>query len=728
MRERDHPGEPDPIGRGSSGSAITRPGRTASTLFTGLAVGLIGGVLVGLGEALLAGLWAWRAIRDEPFPFDLLAASIGRAALTHVLLWCPVVFLLAALLAAIRRRRKNDAPAGWLLSGAFVGLSGIVVVTGDFGPLQFDTTIRLGLGALAAALVGFAVMALGAWLGRRLGRRRSRRTWQWTSVAAALVLVGFAIPFVRSPLYWPAHWRLPQRDRAGPRRGPHVLWIMLDTVRADHMSVYGNPEETTPFLDKWAESAAVFEQAYGDGIWTVPSQSSMFTGLPARVHGATSHHVWLDGDRVTLAEALRDAGYATAGFSNNPMVTHDTNLAQGFDLFRVVTHLRRISRFSLDFLLERYGIRPPVPWLRGDYGAGLTSQLADQWLEAVVPQGRPVFVYVNLMEAHQPYRVPGAYRRMYMTDEQRLRSYKLRKAVYGDQVQAIELRFNVEGPGFFHPSDRETLRRLYDSAIRYLDGRAAELVRMFDQHGLLDDTLVVISSDHGEHLGEHGIWGHRLMAYNDIAHIAVILREPGRTRGVRVSTPVQPSDLFGTILNATIGTDGGLPHSDARDLIALAAGAESVVTPTFSGSDSPAPATPSPPLPTANGAAATAETSRIAVTEYFGPDPSVAAQLLASPDETIRRRAVPRIAVTDGRFKLIRSADGREELYDLESDPGELHDLIERRPEGAVRLGRYLDDWSRRVRPREPRESDRAGASPEVLKSLRGLGYVGDDP
>ncbi len=642
------------------------------------------------------------------------------------------MLVIAGLIGCLRRLRGNAAPAAWLLSGTFVGLAGIVVTTGGLTLIDRDTTLWLSLSALAAAVAGFLCMAVARRLGRRINGARARRAWQEAAAAAALVLVVAGFFFVRSPLYWPARWRLPHVRSAASAapRGPHVLWIMLDTVRADHTGVYGYRRPTTPFLQDWAKSAIVFDNAYGDGIWTVPSQSSMFTGLPARVHGANFHHLWLDDEHVTLAEVLRDAGYATVAFTNNPMVTSETNLAQGFDVCRSMIHMKQLSRFSIEAVLEISGIGPPAPWLRSDFGAALTSRSADQWLEDVLPDGRPVFMYVNLMEAHLPYRVPGEFRSMCMDAQQRLRSYQLRRAAYGDLTGVLCRRYNLEDPGFFAEADRDVVVNLYDAAIRYLDERAAELIRMFDQRGLLEDTLVVISSDHGEYLGEHGMWDHTLQTYNEITRVAILLKEPGRTSGLRVRTPVQPSDLFGTILRATLGAGGTLGHDGARDLLAMAASAERSETP----AGAPVPRAPLDHSPSAAGAADRAdeppssEASRIVVIECFGPDSTMTAQLLASANETIRRRAMGQIAVTDGRFKLIRSAAGREEVYDLTLDPGERRNLAASPLEPASRLRAWLDEWNRRVPPRKPRDPAGTDRSDELQESLRSLGYVGDDP
>jgi arylsulfatase A-like enzyme len=217
---------------------------------------------------------------------------------------------------------------------------------------------------------------------------------------------------------------------------------------------------------------------------------------------------------------------------------------------------------------------------------------------------------------------------------------------------------------------------------------------MLRQRGLLGNTLVVIASDHGEHLGTHGLWGHRFLTYQDLARVALQIREPGRRQGVRVSTPVQLSDLYVTVLNATLRPLPDQPIRDTRDLLAIAA---------------------------RDGE------PRVAVCECNGPAPTTMRRFEGCTDPVVLHRATCQIAAVGPRFKLIRSADGERELYDLREDPGELHNLIDERPEEAKQLGAYVRAWLEATPayagPSEAGKSSRRDA----LDSLRALGYVGDN-
>ncbi|MCP4680532.1 MAG: sulfatase-like hydrolase/transferase, partial [Deltaproteobacteria bacterium] len=287
-----------------------------------------------------------------------------------------------------------------------------------------------------------------------------------------LLILGFGAALARSPLLSPGSYQVPPGavQESSPRRH-NVLWIVLDTVRADHMSCYGYERHTTPFLEDWARQAIVFDHAVADGIWTLPSHASMFTGLSTREHGVHANHTWLDDGITTVADVLTANGFTTASFSNNHLIARHTNLAKGFEECCVMGHARRMSRFSLEHLCESWGITPMFPWLDGDFGAALTNHVISNWLDERTDEKRPFFLFVNYMDAHLPYRVPKRYRRMFMTEPQVHRSYDLRQSVFGNLLVSLTKRFNIEGGEFITEPDREVVKKQYSAAIRYLDDR-----------------------------------------------------------------------------------------------------------------------------------------------------------------------------------------------------------------------------------------------------------------
>jgi arylsulfatase A-like enzyme len=528
---------------------------------------------------------------------------------------------------------------------------------------------------------------------RRVGQKRLRRWFQAaTSVAAAVALViGFF--FVRSPLFNPGTYRVAGGiPRSATHQRPDILWVVMDTARADRLGVYGYAAPTTPFMDQWARQAIVFERAVANGMWTIPTHASMFTGLPVRQHGMGGPTTWLDDSFHTVAEVLSENGYETALFSNNPLLGPTTNLCQGFQTVRVPWEFLRTIRFSLEFFCERWGITPPVPWLDSGFGSALTNHLVAGWLDSHA--GAPVFVFINYMEAHLPYLATKGYRQLFLSDDGVHRSYELRRRAYGEIADFLTFDANVAGYEHVLPFDREVLKRQYDAALRNLDDRVAELIDIFRCRGMLDDTLVVIAADHGEHLETHHMWSHHFLLYDDLIHVPMIIRPPGEATPRRVRTVVQPSDLYPTILRAALGPAAVEPPPYTRDLLEVAQQREQ---------------------------------ERIAVSHTFGAPPEYVDRLLNADDPEIRHRAFSQTAAVGSRFKYIQSGDGRRELYDLAADPGELENLDHSHRAESRRLEDYVASWRQAVPEYVPRASDKPRIGPDLMELLEALGYVGGE-
>ena len=629
------------------------------------------------------------------WPIHLVFTCLGHATVTHLMVWCPFMVVCALLCsAAIRNKTSPALPS--IQWAVFITVSGLIVVLADM-----DLARLRGVAAISAAVCGVALVAIVAYfmtrrLQKSLGPRRYHRITMSVALVCGGVILVSGLLFVRSPLFNPTAYHVPATTSAhAVQMRPHVLWVVMDTVRPDRMSCYGYGAPTTPHLDELARTALVFEHAISNGTWTMPAHGSMFTGLSLRGHGADHGHRWLDDGLTTVAETLRAGGYSTAAFSNNPWVSGETNLTKGFELCASLTHLRRFARFSLPYLVEKWGITPFVPWLSPDYGGALTNGLVEQWLNAPAQADKPLFLFINYMEAHLPYRVPRAYRELFMSNEEADRSYNLRYKVHGDLVTALNMRFNFDGREFMAPSDRQIVEKQYLAAIRYVDHRVYELVNMFKQRGLWNNTLLVVTSDHGEYLDTHRMWGHVFLTYQDVAHVALLLREPGRESTRRVSTPVLLSDLYATVLRSALGGAPDSGNDDARDLFTLA-------------NEEAQP--------------------RLVVTEYNGPSDVAMKWIRRRGTPYVYHLAAPQIAAQDGRYKFIQSVDGREELYDLSTDPGEERDLIEAQPQTAAQLREYLVDWRERVPPfKDPEAKTTLSLSEETIRALRSLGYVGDE-
>jgi arylsulfatase A-like enzyme len=683
---------PAPIASSAPAKSNNSLGRT---LLAALSIAIIGSAEIAIAEAIATGVNSGNKLLGEPFPYHVAWWGLGKFALTHLLLWTPTMLLLAVLF-WIPLRRRPHTPEPWLW-GAFVLIAALVVIPADLALankfwISTRWMIAAGGGLILAAIAVWKV----SWLRRKIGVRGYGRLRGGLTVVFALLIAASGMATANSPWMNPTRYRVTFDDTPRePSARPNVLWIVIDTARADHLGPWGS-KGTTPFLDEFAQNAIVFDRCISDGIWTMPSHASMFTGLSVRQHGASSPRKFLPPRHRTIADLLTENGYDTACFANNPLVTRRTNLAQGFETAHAMRYFRYLGRFSLESIIEDAGWAPPVSWLDGDYGAAMTNQLVADWLGAREYADEPFFLFINYMEAHLPYQVPTAFRARDLNPEEVERSHDFRSNAFGSLVTAMNLRYNTEEPTFISEKDQDILARQYHSTLRYLDLRVREIIEMVEAMGLLDHTLVIITADHGEHLGQHELWSHMMHTYNDTTHVPLIIRDPSMAGARRVDAPVQLSDLYHTVANAALDRDAPGPSANSIDLLQLARGS-------------------------------TDAHQRHAITRHTGPDPTVMKLLKKKSGPKFRHREFGQTAVVGSRYKLIASDDGMRELYDIQRDPGELRDLSTRFPEKVAELESYLADWTRRTPEYiAPTGMDSQQANPKLLEALRGLGYIGD--
>lgn len=287
---------------------------------------------------------------------------------------------------------------------------------------------------------------------------------------------------------------------------PDVFLVVLDTVRADHLSLYGYQRATTPKLEAFARDAVVYRNAIAPDTWTPPSHASLLTGLRPTEHGVRyakerpGGGVYaLDASVPTLAERLHAAGYRTAAFlGNDGYLDAVFGLARGFETYRS-SGMRHADQL----------VATVVPWLRRR-------------------RGRSVFLLLNVMDAHEPYEPPPPYDRMFP----------------GRLDRPVE-RHVVGLPGA-----EETAHYLsqYDGELRYIDDRLDEILAALRETGRYDNALIVVTADHGELFGEDGRWGHGGEPVPALVHVPLIVKYPhGAGRGVE-EKPASLLDVAPTIL------------------------------------------------------------------------------------------------------------------------------------------------------------------------------------
>ncbi len=493
-------------------------------------------------------------------------------------------------------------------------------------------------------------------------------------------------------------------SRATPEeRRPNVLVILWDTVRADRLSLYGYGRSTTPRMAAWAEqNGVVFDQAISPAMWTVPSHASLFTGLPPSTHGAGLDHRWLDDHRITLAEHFSDHGYDTFAFSANPNLhPRRVNLLQGFRTIetswgrrwrkRVLAHTRR-KLIPRDQSTEVSPGRPGHRKVPGFYNAGPVARDAlIAHLATREDKDRPFFAFLSYMEAHKP-RVPRARSRRAVADRSTIELGLATDLTFDRQLAYSHGRSEMT------EDELEAVSAVYDATLVELDQATADLLDDLEARGILEDTIVVFTADHGEQLGEHGQFGHRYGVYQSLLHVPLVIAYPKKLAPRRVHHPVTNLSIFDTLIELT-----GLPDPDSGfrpgNLLASAAAA----TPVF---------------------AETISIDRLGfarVRERF-PD--------LEPEGWSRMFRT----VVEGPLKLIQHLDFEthevleHELYDLAADPHETRDLAEDRPDDAARLRQVLEAWHDTLEPWSPPDDDGLAdvepLSRAECRQLELLGYV----
>jgi arylsulfatase A-like enzyme len=301
-----------------------------------------------------------------------------------------------------------------------------------------------------------------------------------------------------------AFWGTPTISTARDGGAPLVVVYLVDTLRADHLPLYGYPRDTAPELTRFARDGVVFDQAIAASNWTKPSVASIFTSLLPRDHRCVEGYNALDPELVTLAEALHDRGFATGGVIVNPLVRgKNMHFDQGFDLFGSPASPNRAAQ-AVDAALAFVDAR----------------------------RGQPTFVYVHTMDAHTPYEPPPPFDRMFPPFPE-----PGRKA--------------SEPADYREPLDRDRLVGQYDGAIAYGDREFGRLLAGLRERGLYDRATIVFLADHGEEFLDHGAFGHGHTMFDELVRVPLVVKYAGRREaGRRVARQVQLLDVLPTVLKS----------------------------------------------------------------------------------------------------------------------------------------------------------------------------------
>jgi arylsulfatase A-like enzyme len=648
---------------------------------------------------ILPPLLSRRERPGEPRRPDRRAGRLGPACLLGLAAWCGAVAGLLEVATVVARKRFFDAnhllgmsrdfvwlvPLTDLLLGLCVGLLGCAAaIIGSAAGRRAAVRALGALVVLPALLVAFPQVYGWAWLLLALGlsarlvpivERRGMASRRVVLASAPILAAALA---VLAAVPWAAERarRGRERGRPIPAGAPNVLLIVMDTVAADHLGLYGYDRPTSPTLDELARCGTRFDAARSASSWTLPSHASLFTGRwPHDL--SVGWRTPLDAARPTIAEFLGKRGYATAGFIANTMYcAADSGLDRGFTIYRdYVFH--ELSPLKTAVMVQRsldglhaigdvLGEALDLPWLQAGVqrvrervetdrkeAAAVNREFLD-WLANRPQPERPFFAFINYWDAHPPYQLGP--RRIHRfgakpADEREFRLIRDWWPMDKGRVSPRELAF---------------VRDAYDDCVASIDEQIGRLMDELARRQALDRTWVVIVSDHGESFGEHpGVFLHGSSLYQSEVHVPLVVVPPPATR----TRPVVAETVSLRNLAATIADIAGFTADS-----------------TFPGTSLAGAWRPSqrPHDETVAGDGALAE---------------------VVPNETLGVRASdssgppwPLAALTEDNWSYIRrEGQRREELYHLRDDPREQRNIAAA-PGARARLERMRGALSRLTR------------------------------
>jgi uncharacterized sulfatase len=521
-------------------------------------------------------------------------------------------------------------------------------------------------------------------------------------------------------------------------RKPNIILLVLDTHRAERMSIYGYPNDITPALGALAEESTVFDWGIAPAQWTIPSHASMFTGLYPTVHQTYQSYNSLPENVPTVAELLSQNGYETVGFCNNPVVgVLDNGLKRGFHQFynysgtfpdvpefgqdetllRRMNHMVNTAFQKISVPIERQFARSPlllklaimpmfVPfWTRLTKFKGNTQasvrDAADYLRHRFSTKSeQPFFMFINMMETHLPYHPPT-----YTLDKWAPYLKKDREA--WDFLQLFNsqtYRWVAPLVDPFSEMERRVLSDVYDAEVAYQDQQLRKVFQTLRKSGQADNTMLIVVSDHGESMGDHQFMGHGFAIYNDVSRVPLLVAYPQLfPASKRVEHEVSTRRVFHTILEAA-----GIEHEAFNRTVSDLSLSRAV-----------------------GGKQQEVEGERV-VAEAFPPDNFVSVMEMNNPDiiDRFRVRRMRRTIYEDG-LKLITVGEQPDEMFDVRADYFETKNILDNLfgyENDAIRLQQNLEAFV--LTAEAQRQGTAAGKkvdysdNPEVLERLRGLGYI----
>lgn len=440
-----------------------------------------------------------------------------------------------------------------------------------------------------------------------------------------------------------------------PKRDPNVLILVVDALRPDHMGCYGYPLPTSPTMDALARRGVLFTDANSLASYTRAAVPSIFASVHPGAHGVLTQGKaveMLSDEYQTLAETLKERGYVTAAWAPNPSLNRAFNFDQGFDLYDDEFEIG--VRGAQDYETASKIHERTLAWLRSSGGG----------------REKPFFAYLHYRDVHAPYVPPPPYDKMFDKP--------------GEGRPLNEFEYKSQPPDVRSPRrfrDLDSFIAQYDGEIRYTDDHLARFLETLSKEGLLDNTVIFLTADHGESFLEHRSWTHGTGLYEELTRVPLLLVLPGeKHKGLRVTVPVQTTDIYPTVLDL-LEVEEAPAHLQGRSLFDAIEGKGDPKRPVFS----------------------EALVSR-------GHRPWNFGEL---------------VAVRFDGWKLIYNRSKRSgELYNLAQDPGETRNLVDSERERARNLLRMIAAQDRENAKRSHRVKGNEDLPTDVVEGLKSLGYI----
>lgn len=411
----------------------------------------------------------------------------------------------------------------------------------------YPALLLLALAAILALVPLVIRPVLSGLIGTARGAVCAPRAALWLLLIALLVPVTL---FKEVQSRYAGSGRPPRTElRTRPSEAPiqNVVFLLIDALRADHLTCYGYDRATSPVIDSLAARGVLFERCFSQGNRTELSMGSIFTSLYPSMHAVrhgTDRTSVLPAGIETLAELMRDAGLTTSSMVSNPYVKREWGLARGFDrleefhsAYTELIPYRYLFRLGLATPPDRV-LQTPVP---------RAEVIVDRAIEEVDRIRKdPFFLYLHFMDVHHPYHPPPAYRRLYPSPGAASLDSGVLWTRYWDDFNRLP-----GDPSAVSDAVVLQMMDLYDGSIRYVDEQIGRFVEALDQRGLIENTLLIVTSDHGDEFLDHGDLFHKTMfLYDELIHVPLIVVLPGKEAGGRRIGPlVRHIDLMPTLVD-----------------------------------------------------------------------------------------------------------------------------------------------------------------------------------